>query len=128
MGRSPLRKQQSKEDYAGYLASTFMRPNAGFQTLDVNPFTTTGNSVSVVCLTQATGIIEASGGGLYGYIPALGSYLTAAGNDPSQSHQAVIEEPDYDPQMVAVVKRLDAEPPAATFNNIEDLMDWLERP
>jgi len=127
MSRGSLRKAE-REEHAGYLASKFMRPNAGFHTLDLHPFTTTGSSFSVVCLTQGTGIIEASGGGLYGYIPALGSYLTAAGNDPSQSHQVVVEEPNYDPEMVARIKRLDAEPPAATFNSIEDLMDWLERP
>jgi hypothetical protein len=36
-------------------------------------------------------------------------------------------EEEYDPEMVALLLRLDAEAPAAEFDNVIDMMDWLNR-
>ena len=34
---------------------------------------------------------------------------------------------DYDPFFVARVRAADAAPPAAKFNNVVDMLDWLDR-
>lgn len=34
---------------------------------------------------------------------------------------------EYNPDMVALLHRLDAEAPEAKFKNINDMMDWLDR-
>jgi hypothetical protein len=39
----------------------------------------------------------------------------------------IAAEEEYDPAFVARVLRVDAAPNEATFDNVVDLMDWLER-
>jgi hypothetical protein len=34
---------------------------------------------------------------------------------------------EYNPEMVAALLKADAEPPVATFTNVVDMMEWLER-
>jgi hypothetical protein len=46
----------------------------------------------------------------------------------SKSLDPKLVKPQYNAEMVAQIKRVDSEDPAATFDKFDDLMDWLDRP
>jgi hypothetical protein len=52
------------------------------------------------------------------------SYMYFAGHGVAGHSEPITE---YDPVFVARVKAADAAPPAAKFNNIVDMLDWLDR-
>ena len=42
-------------------------------------------------------------------------------------HAAYADAEEYDPDFVASILRADAEPPEARFNNVVDMLNWLNR-
>ena len=58
-----------------------------------------------------------------------GSAVTLSGfpPTPSATDQSAKEEHDYNATFVAEVLAADAAPPEASFNNVVDMLDWLNR-